>query len=123
VVNHYSQVPFPAVYFSIVMNKDTWNGLPPDVQSAIMSVSGLAGSKFWGQNFFDNAKAVALEKIEASGNSDHIYSLSPEEQDHWLDIGGKPVWSEWIQRMEGMGFGNAQQILDAAIQLSETQAN
>lgn len=119
VVNHYTEVPFPAAYFSIVMNKDRWNSLPADVQSAIMSVSGLAGSKFWGRNFFDNAKPVAMEKIEASGNADHIYSLSPEERERWLEIGGKPVWSEWIQSMEALGYTNAQQIIDTAIQLSE----
>lgn len=119
VVNYYTQVPFPAVYFSIVMNKDTWDSLPPDVQSAIMSVGGLSGSKFWGRNFFDNAKSVALEKIESSGNGDHIYTLSQEERDRWLKIGGKPVWTNWTQRMEKNGFSNASQILDAAIQLSE----
>lgn len=119
VVNYYTEVPFPAAYFSIVMNKTTWDNLPSDVQSAIMSVSGLAGSKFWGRNFFDNAKAVAMEKIEAPGNADHIYSLSPEERERWLEIGGKPVWSDWTQRMEDNGFTNASQILDTAIKLSE----
>ena len=119
VVNHYTQVPFPAVYFSIVMNKVTWEGLPSDVQSAIMSVSGLAGSKFWGRNFFDNAKTVSLEKIKASGNLDSIYTLSPEERDRWLETGGKPVWSEWTRRMEDMGFANASMILDTAVELCE----
>jgi TRAP-type C4-dicarboxylate transport system substrate-binding protein len=119
VVNHYTAVPFPAVYFSIVMNKSTWDGLPPDIQDAIMGVSGLAGSKFWGRNFFDNAKTVSLEKIEASGNGDRIYTLSPEERERWLEIGGKPVWTEWIRRMEGAGFANASEILDTAIRLSE----
>jgi len=118
-VSHYTQVPFPAVYFSIVMNKATWDSLPPDVQSAIMSVSGLEGSKFWGRNFFDNAKRVAQEEIEASGNADQIQSLTPEEREHWLEVGGKPVWSEWTQRMEGLGFSNAAQILDTTIQSSK----
>ena len=119
VVNHYTQVPFPAVYFSVVMNKATWESLPPDVQSAIMSVGGLAGSKFWGRNFFDNAKSVSLEKIDASGKSDHIYTLSPEERDRWLETGGRPVRSDWTRRMEEMGFANASQILDAAVELCE----
>jgi TRAP-type C4-dicarboxylate transport system substrate-binding protein len=119
VVNHYTEVPFPAVYFSIVMNKATWDNLPKDVQDAIMSVSGLAGSKFWGRNFFDNAKSVSLEKIGASDNGDHIYTLNPEERDRWLEIGGKPLWLEWTRRMEAAGFANASQILDTAIQLSE----
>jgi TRAP-type C4-dicarboxylate transport system substrate-binding protein len=118
VVNHYTEVPFPAVYFSIVMNKSTWDDLPPDVQDAIMGVSGLAGSKFWGRNFFDNARAVSLEKIDASDKGDHIQTLSPEERDRWLEIGGKPVWSQWTRRMEEAGFTNASMILDTALRLS-----
>lgn len=119
VANHYTEVPFPAVYFSIVMNKTTWDGLPEDIQDAIMSVSGLEGSKFWGRNFFDNAKEVALEKIKSSGNADHIYQLSAEERDRWLEIGGKPLWNQWIERMKEMGYSDAGQILDTAIRLSE----
>jgi TRAP-type C4-dicarboxylate transport system substrate-binding protein len=119
VVNHYTEVPFPAVYFSIVMNKTTWKNLPENIQTAIMSVSGLKGSKYWGRHFFDNAKQVALEKISASGNADHIYQLSEEERDRWLEIGGKPVWSEWSQRMKDLGYTNADEILDTAIRLSE----
>lgn len=119
VANHYTEVPFPAVYFSIVMNKSSWDALPADIQDAIMSVSGLAGSKFWGRNFFDNAKAVSLEKINSSGNTDNIYTLTPEERERWLEIGGKPIWSEWTRRMEDMGIANASIILDAAIRLSE----
>jgi TRAP-type C4-dicarboxylate transport system substrate-binding protein len=118
VADHYTEVPFPAVYFSIVMNRSTWDKLPNDVQDAIMSVSGLAGSKFWGKNFFDSAKTVSLEKIEASGKGDNIHRLSQEERDRWIEVGGKPVWSDWTRRMEEAGFANASRILDAAIQLS-----
>ena len=119
VVNHYTEVPFPDVYFSIVMNKNTWKRLPESVQKAIMSVGGLEGSKFWGHNFFDTVKAETLEKIKASGNGDHIYKLSKEERDRWLEIGGKPIWDEWIKRMKSKGFPNASAILDATIKLSE----
>ncbi len=119
VVNHYTEVPFPAVYFSIVMNIDSWNRLPEDIQEAIMSIGGLEGSRFWGRNFFDAVKAETLEKIEASGNGDHIYRLSKEERDRWLETGGKPIWAEWVKRMESKGFSNASDILDTTIRLSQ----
>lgn len=119
VVKYYTEVPFPAVYFSIVMNKNTWNRLSEEIQSAIMRVGGLEGSRFWGRNFFDAIKADTLEKIKASGNSDPLYQLSREENDRWLEIGGKPVWSEWVRRMESRGISNASDILDRTIRLSE----
>jgi hypothetical protein len=35
------------------------------VRGAIMSVSGLAGAKFWGRNFFDTAEQGAIERAKA----------------------------------------------------------
>ena len=118
VANYYTEVPFPAVYFSIVMNKHTWERLPEDVKRAIMSVSGLKGSKFWGHNFFDVIKDQTIKKVEASGGKNPVYQLSAEERENWLKIGGKPLWTEWVKRMEAKGHANASDILDAAIKLS-----
>ncbi|MEZ5889122.1 MAG: TRAP transporter substrate-binding protein [Xanthobacteraceae bacterium] len=56
VVKYYTIMPLSAVYFSMSMNKKKWDSLPKDIQEAIMSVSGLEGSKFWGKNFFDSAE-------------------------------------------------------------------
>jgi TRAP-type C4-dicarboxylate transport system substrate-binding protein len=119
VVNYYTEVPFPAVYFSISMNKRQWEKLPQDVQAAIMSVGGLEGSKFWGRNFFDGMKAQTLEKLKAEGQGDNIFKLSPEERERWVEIGGKPVWSNWVKRMQAKGHKDAQAILDAALALGE----
>jgi len=119
VVNHYTDVPFPAVYFSIVMNKNTWNRLPKDVQEGIMSVSGEKGSKFWGRNFFDKMKDLGKEKIQAEGDAGIIFELSPEERRKWIEVGGKPVWAEWVKNMESKGHSNARKILDTTIELSK----
>ncbi len=116
---YYTQVPFPSVYFSIVMNKRKWNSLPKDVQDAIMSVSGRVGSKFWGRNFFDKMKAAGVEKIKAAGQGDNLFTLSAAEKKEWLDVGGKPIWDKWVKKMEKKGYGNAKLILDTAVQLAE----
>lgn len=119
VVNHYTDVPFPAVYFSIVMNKNTWNRLPKDVQEGIMSVSGEKGSKFWGRNFFDKMKDLGKEKIQVEGDAGNFYELSPEERQKWIEVGGKPVWAEWVKNMERKGRSNARKILDTTLELSK----
>ena len=120
VVNHYTEnVPFPSVYFSIIMNKSKWDGLPKDVQDAIMKVGGEAGSKFWGKHFFDDMTDVAVEKIKSIGKGDNIYMLSAEERQKWIDVGGKPVWDSWVTDMEKKGVANAQEILDTAIELGK----
>lgn len=117
VVNHYTEAPLPAVYFSIAMNKKKWEGLPKDIQDAIMSVSGLEGSKFWGKNFFDTAKDGVMEKTKAAGKNIEIYSLPDDERQRWLDKGGKPIWDQWVKKMEAKGFSDAQMILDDAVEM------
>lgn len=117
VTKYYTEVPFPAVYFSIIMNKRKWDSLGKDIQDAIMSVSGAAGSKFWGHNFFDIMKPEAMKKISEAGNADNVISLTPEERQRWIDVAGKPVWDKWVSDMQKKGITNAQEILDTAIEL------
>lgn len=119
VTKYYTEVPFPAVYFSLVMNKRKWDSLPKDVQDAIMSVSGEAGSKFWGRHFFDDMRSLGLEKVTEKGNGDNVFSLSPEERQKWIDVGGKPIWDKWVKDMEAKGVSNAKEILDTTLQLGQ----
>jgi len=119
VVNYYTEVPFPAVYFSIAMNKNKWNSLPKDTQDAIMSVSGLQGSKFWGRKFMDDMRASALQVITEQGQGDNVFSLSDQERERWIKTGAEPIWKDWVKQMEGLKYTNAQKILDTAIALSK----
>lgn len=119
VIEHHLAAVFPAVYFSISMNKAKWNSLPKDVQDAIMSESALKGSKFWGANFFDALKKILMEKITAEGKKINFTELSKEERAKWLEVGGKPIWDKWVKEMEGKGVANAKKILDATLELSK----
>lgn len=119
VVDHYTEVPFPAVYFSIIMNKNKWNSLPKDVQEAMMKVGGEAGSKFWGKNFFDIMKVEAMKKLEESGKAGNVYALSAEERQKWIDVGAKPVWDKWVASMEKQGVTNAKKILETTLELGK----
>ena len=84
-----------------------------------MSVSGLEGSKFWGRNHFDTAKDGVMEKVKSAGKSIDMYSLPDEERKRWLEKAGKPIWDQWVKKMEGKGIANAQEILDTAVSLSK----
>lgn len=119
VVNYYTEAPFPAVYFSIAMNQRKWDSLPKDIQDAIMSVSALEGSKFWGRNFFDTAKEGVMEKVKTTGKTIEVYALPDDERQRWLEVAGKPIWDQWVKNMEAKGHSDAQGILDSAIELSK----
>ena len=117
VVDYFTEVPFPAVYFSISMNQKRWDSLPKDIQDAVMNVSGLEGSRFWGHNFFDTAKKVVIEDIKERGKKFNFHSLPDQERNNWLETGGKPIWRKWVDTMNKKGHTNAQEILDKALEL------
>ena len=111
-------VPFHTAYFSQSFSNKTWNSLPDDVKAAIESVSGLKGSMFWGRNMFDTCveaidkiiaeKGIKLERIEPS--EEEIKTL-------WEEKYGRPMWDEWVKKMEAAGHKDAQAILDRCLEL------
>ena len=45
------------------------------------------------------------------------YSPRKEDVDRWIKIAGKPLWDEWVKKMEKRGHTSAQKIQDEAIRL------
>ena len=117
VVKYYTIVPTAAVYFSMSMNKQKWESLPKDVQDAITSVSGLEAAKFWGRNFFDTAEEGVDEQIKKGGYEMIKYTIPPDELARWTKVAGEPLWNEWVKKMEGKGRPEAQQVLNATLDL------
>ena len=116
VVKYYTTgTNFPAVYFSIAINKKKWDSLPEDIKAAINGASGLLGARFWGHNFFDTARQACIDKAEEQGYEVNIYRLPKEEQARWLEVGGRPIWNDWIEKMNKEGHPEAKEILDALL--------
>jgi TRAP-type transport system periplasmic protein len=121
VVKYYTIVPLSAVYFSMPINKQKWESLPKDVQDGITSVSGLKGAQFWGRNFFDRAEAAVDETARKGGLTMVKYNVPPNEVEKWTNVAGTPIWNEWVKKMEGKGYAEAQQILDTTLDLLKRQ--
>jgi len=117
VARNYTIAPFYVAYFSLCANKQKWQSLPQDVRGAIMSVSGLAGAKFWGRNFFDTAEQGVIERAKAGNYVLNRYTVPPDELARWTKLAGEPIWNEWVKKMEGKGHANAREILNAALEL------
>jgi hypothetical protein len=45
------------------------------------------------------------------------YTLPPEEFAKWVEVGGKPVWDNWVKSMQAKGKKAAPQILEETIRL------
>jgi len=87
------------------------------VRDQIMSVSGLAGAKFWGKNFFDTAEAGALERAKAGNYEINRYKVPADEVERWRKVAGEPLWNEWVKKNEGKGHKDARDILNTAVEL------
>ena len=118
VVKHVTDnVPLNGALITISMNKKKWESLPKDIQNAIMSVSGLQGSKLFGRNFFDSSKEPILKMINEGKYDMSVYTLPQNEREKWMEVGVKPVWEEWVKKMESKGHTKAREVLNGALDL------
>lgn len=117
VAKYYTVVPLHTVSFAMPMNKQKWESLPADVQQAITSVSGLSAAKFWGHNWFDRAEEDLAKRIKGTNYQIIKYVVPPEELQRWIKVAGEPLWKEWVKKMESKGRSEAQQVLNATLEM------
>ncbi len=111
-----NQVNLPAGIHFLTMNKKRWNEFPPDIQKAIMSVSGeYAGVNFFGGGTFDRADREAAADIKKAGYKVTFYEPSKKEMDRLIETGGKPLWNKWLDANKSKG--PAQAIFDDTMRL------
>lgn len=120
VTRYYTYVPLFTVYFSQVMNKEVWNGLPGEVRDQIKRVSGLQGSLFWGEHMFDSAVTSGRDMVRARGYEMVEYTLPKAEQARLNQIAGVPIHEAWVKRMTDTGHPEAREILETTLQLINT---
>jgi TRAP-type C4-dicarboxylate transport system substrate-binding protein len=101
----------------MIMNKDTWNSLPPDIQKIFEDNSGPAAAARLGAAA-DGAMAGAKQAIigmdKGAGKAD-IVVLSDAERARWRDA-LLPVWDKWVEERKAQP---SQQMLDDALKMIE----
>jgi len=117
VAQYYTIVPTTCVTQELIMNKKKWNALPPDIQEAIMSVSGEHAAIRFGGGCFDRAWDNLPELTKKAGYEMITYTPPQEEIDRWVEIAGKPLWEAWIKKMESLGHANARAIQEEMVRL------
>lgn len=76
------------------MNRGTWNRLPPDIQEAIMSVSGMYGAEWLSETLFSLEVQDAFKvRFKEEGHELEEVTLPPEELQRWEEI-AKQVWDD-----------------------------
>ncbi len=114
-------VPSFTAWFYVLMNLNTWNRLPPDIQEQIMSNGRLEGSKWFGKNFFDSARIAMVEETKKAGLEMVEYYLPAEEAQRWVAV-SSPIQDEWVNKTKAAGYPQAQEIFDTMLNMLKTYA-
>jgi TRAP-type C4-dicarboxylate transport system substrate-binding protein len=90
----------PAVMFAVIMNKEKWNSLPPDVQKDLWSVCDDFGAAFYGAGD-DKSVEIVLNDLRKQGKE--INAFSPEESAKWMAL-AKGLRDKMIADLEKRGL-------------------
>lgn len=111
-VTDYVAVCFPTAYtttFFVVMNKDKWNSLPPDIRKIIEEINReweVKHGEAW-----DSSDMEGIQYILSLGND--IIGIEPKEAQRWKKA-VQPVIDEYIKEMNKKGF-NGKEIVDFTV--------
>jgi TRAP-type C4-dicarboxylate transport system substrate-binding protein len=83
----------------VVMNKDTWNSLPPDIQNIIEKVNEEWIPK--AGTLWDDLDRSALEFVTKKGHK--VIGLPMEEQERWVKA-VRPLVDDYVNRMKAKGL-------------------
>jgi len=86
-------------YNPLVMNPDSWNKLPPDIQKIFDDLDEFYTNLRIG--FEVDAQQEGLGATKGMGHT--YYDLPPEETKAWMDA-AKPIHDEWIKETEAKGL-------------------
>jgi TRAP-type C4-dicarboxylate transport system substrate-binding protein len=86
--------------FFVVMNKKTWDSLPPDVQKVFEEECGAKGAQLLAKAFDEPLPKIS-ERFKQSGVT--ISELSAAEQAVWREK-AKAIWDQWAAGMEAKGL-------------------
>ena len=122
--NYMTDIIIACAPLSIIMNKNRWNSLPPDVQKGMTEVSGYDTCRWLGKEYSDALDGAGRREMEEyaakTGHRLIEYTPPPEEKARWQKIGGKPVWDEWVARVTKKGLPG-QAVLDELLELVQTE--
>lgn len=117
-VDHYCTADFAAAYttsFFVVMNKDKWKAIPPDLQKVINQIN-----EEWIQKHAAAWDASDMEGLYYFLNQGGVVNgLDAREAAKWK-AAVQPVIDGYVADMKKKGFANAQEIVDFVKQTLES---
>ncbi len=115
VIDYVTNTPFLYnIAFIKIMNRNTWNSLPADIQQVFEEMNDEFALKY--SSMMDEfSEDILQQAVEEHGIS--IIELADDERQRWLSR-VEPVTENWIARREGQGLPAAQ-VVDIVRELDE----
>jgi len=115
VINYVTNTPFLYnIAFIKIMNKNTWNSLPADIQSVFETMNDEFVLKY--PSMMDEFSEDILEQAVQERGIE-VIDLAEDETPRWLDR-IDPVVHDWVSRREGQGLPAAR-VVDIVRELDE----
>ncbi len=123
VFKYYTDMGTTLGTFSVVMNQNTWNKLTPDLQQAVMSVSGKWGAEYAGTNAYGfDLQQEVMDTMKKNNYSMEKVSLTPAEAQRWKQVAGQPLWDSWVKELASKGLAG-QKVMDQTLSLVKKYTN
>ena len=89
---YHCMLPYGTTVISILMNKDSFNSLPPEAKASFKKHMGEPFAREWALKYTKNVNQLVEE---AKNNpKHHVYTPSPEEMEQWKGLMW-PVVEKW----------------------------
>jgi TRAP-type C4-dicarboxylate transport system substrate-binding protein len=95
--------------FAMVMNRNSYDRLPPDLKALLDKHSGVETAAFFGRAMDEGDKA-GLEVAQKAGNS--IVTLNAAETQRWKTTAAA-VEADWIKEVKAKGIDGAKLVAEA----------
>lgn len=124
-VNHFTSLsgPQPRLgtnVFTFLMNKDSYDKLPPDLQKVLDDNSGRAIAKAAGQNWVD-VETPGRKAVEAKAKN-KFYVL-PEAEVAKMRAAAEPVFTRWYNEVAKSGLDGPAMVKDAREMIAKYAGN
>ena len=113
VTKYYYDIPFGGLGQFVVMNKSSWNKLPPDLQKRMDGIHDIACGI--AQEIYQGGGDKLLEADAAKGKIT-VTEPSAEDVAKMMKISKEKIWDEWVAKMNKRGLPG-QKVLDRWLEL------
>jgi len=111
IFTNWIRIKFSLMPYTLVINIDTWNKLPVDVQQVMKDVNKIMPTKAY--EIYREKELEAEKKLMASGR---MKIVAFEELARLRAEGGKPVWDKWAADRKAEGI-DGRALLDEFLRL------